>query len=259
MNKHSIIATPQIAETAPVSAAYDALEKAHQDAETALSLMNDAFGSLCESEDFIPADPTDEERWASHSKYLEKLATIKRKKLEREHRRITYYGCKLRLLSCISEMSRSRKTLIEAVNALRNVTESITDKELRLQAESARCNIVFAEFLLSTTYTAERVLHKASGYYHAVSEVWKDGHNIDLEASLKAEIDRCRREWVVMSSGHGSAFRFDGGDGNQVPEGPYLSFDEAVGEGIAWELISDTIGGRAQLYNVRTNKTVGDF
>jgi hypothetical protein len=64
------------------------------------------------------------------------------------------------------------------------------------------------------------------------------------------------REWLVMASGQGSKFRFNGaGDGETPPPGPYLTRDEAVAEASHWVGYADTIGGDAQLYNVRTGET----
>jgi hypothetical protein len=65
------------------------------------------------------------------------------------------------------------------------------------------------------------------------------------------------REFVVMASGHGSSFRFDGPDPDQPPPGPYLTRAEADREAAHWESIADTIGGRAAIYNVRTKQIVG--
>jgi len=36
-----------------------------------------------------------------------------------------------------------------------------------------------------------------------------------------------RREWVVMYSGHGSAFRYDGADPHNPPPPPHLTLGEA--------------------------------
>lgn len=64
------------------------------------------------------------------------------------------------------------------------------------------------------------------------------------------------REWLVMASGHGSKYRFNGpGDGQTPPPGPYLTRAEAVAEASHWVGYADTIGGDAQLYNVRTGET----
>lgn len=261
MNKHSIIPTPHIAETAALALACTAVEAALSEANTAHQVLKDAQGSLCESADFIPAPPTDEERrkmqWYEHNRALE---NIEAKKLEREQRRITFYGGKIRFLGAIEVLGSARLELVKAVNALRAAVDANDDDNLKLQKEAARCNVVFAEVLLLNSAKTYADLRKASGYGLSPNEHWANGNKIDLTASLAGEYDRNRREWCVMASGHGSAFRFDGpGDGKEVPEGPYLSYDEARSEAIAWECMSDTIGGQAQLYNVRTKQTVGRF
>lgn len=261
MNKHSIIATPHIAETAAVAVAYAALEVAVSDVQAAHALYKDANGNLCEGADFIPATPTNEERWKMKDwEYHQLLRTIEEKKLEREQRRITLYGCKLRWLSCIEALGSKRTVLVKAVNALRTAIDSNSDSGLRLQLEAARCNVIFAETLLLSAHKVQSDMRKASGYgLHPEQHYAGAAGRLELGTSLASEYDRSRREWVVMSSGHGSKFRFDGGDGTQVPEGPYLTFDEARAEGIAWEMTADTIGGRACLYNVRTKQEVGSF
>lgn len=260
MNKHSIIATPHIPETAAVAIAYAALETAITEVQSASYLVKEANGNLCEGADFIPAPPTDEVRWHKQGEYFRQLKTIEERKLERQQRRITLYGCKLRWLGSIEALSAARLALVNAVNALRTAIDANTDTKLRLQLESARCNVIFAEALLLSSAKLHREMHKASDYgLHLEEHYAGTAGRINLTESLAAEYDRARREWVVMSSGHGSKFRFDGGDGSQVPEGPYQTFDEARAEGIAWEMISDTIGGRACLYNVRTKEEVGSF
>ncbi len=259
MNKNSIIPTPHIPETAALALAYSALENALSETQTAHTLVKDAHGSLCEGADFIPAPPDDKVRWHNQGEYYHQLNVIEQKKLEKEQRRITLYGCKLRFLGLIEVLSSARTDLANAVNALRAAIDANTDDKLKLQKEAARCNVFFAEALLLSTAKAEREFSRASGYGLHPHEHYAGNGCIDLAASLATEYDRSRREWVVMSSGHGSDFRFDGGDGKEVPAGPYLTFDEAREEGIAWELISDTIGGRACLYNVRTKQTVGNF
>jgi hypothetical protein len=261
MNKHSIIATPQIAETAVVAVAYAALEAAVSEVQTSYTLFKDANGNLCEGADFIPATPSDQDRWKMKDwEYHQLLQTIKDKKLEREQRRITLYGCKLRWLSCIEALGSARTVLANAVNALRDAIDGNSNSELRLQLEAARCNVFFAETLLFSAHKVQSDMRKASSYgLHPEQHYAGAAGRLELGTALASEYDRSRREWVVMSSGHGSKFRFDGGDGSQVPQGPYLTFDEARAEGIAWELTADTIGGRACLYNVRTKQEVGSF
>jgi hypothetical protein len=261
VNKHSIIPTPHITETAAVAVAYAALEVALFEAQAASALVKEANGSLCESADFIPNKPTDDERRRmEYWQYQRALRVIQEKTLERSQRRITLYGCKLRFLGTIEVLGAARQNLMKAVDALRAAIDANTDPDLRLQLEAARCNVVFADALLSTAREEHRNMRKASDYGLHPHEHYPVGiGKVDLGESLSAEYDRSRREWVVMSSGHGSKFRFDGGDGSQVPEGPYLTYDEAAAEGAEWESMADTIGGRACLYNVRTKQEVGSF
>lgn len=68
-----------------------------------------------------------------------------------------------------------------------------------------------------------------------------------------------RREWVVMYSGHGSAFRYDGADPHNPPPPPYLTLGEAKEAAAHWELHADTIGGRAVIKNIRTGESSSDF
>ena len=65
-----------------------------------------------------------------------------------------------------------------------------------------------------------------------------------------------RAQWVVMASGYGSKCRFDEGDGHDIPQGPYLTLEEAKAQAAQWCSIADTIGGDAQLYNVRTKEVM---
>jgi len=259
VNKHSIIPTPGIAETAAVACAYIALEAALEVVESAATLAKEANGNLCETADFIPAAPSEDLRWNNQGEYYRTLRLIEEKKMEKEHRRITLYGCKLRFLQAISDLHATRQTLVLAVNALRDAVEQVTDEGLKLQADAARCNVFFAEALLLNTNKAARTHSKALRYGVGIENGFAGNGPIDLRAALNTEYERLRREWTVMSSGHGSKFRFDGGDGTEVPEGPYLTFDEARADGIDWECSADSIGGQAMLYNVRTKEQVGRF
>ena len=259
MNKHSIIPTPGITQTAAVATAYIALETALDDAQTAATLVKEANGNLCESADFIPAAPTDDIRWNNQGEYYRTLRLIEEKKMEKEHRRITLYGCKLRAMQAMSDLYGAREALILAVNALREAADQVTDEKLKLQADAARCNVFFAEALLLNSNRAARAHYKALGYGVGIENGYAGNGAIDLRASLNAEYERLRREWTVMFSGHGSKFRFEGGDGTQVPEGPYLTIDEASADGADWECSADTIGGQACLYNVRTRQEVNRF
>jgi hypothetical protein len=259
VNKHSIIPTPGIAQTAAVAAAYIVLETALEDAQTAATLVKEANGNLCESADFIPAEPSDDIRWNNQGEYYRTLRLIEEKKLEKEHRRITLYGCKLRAMQAITDLYGAREALVLAVNAVRDAVDQVKDEKLKLQADAARCNVFYAEALLLNSNRAARAHSKALSYGVGIENAYAGNGAIDLRASLNAEYERLSREWTVMFSGHGSKFRFEGGDGTEVPAGPYLTIDEARADGIDWECSADTIGGRACLYNVRTKKDGGRF
>ena len=62
------------------------------------------------------------------------------------------------------------------------------------------------------------------------------------------------RAFVLATSGHGSSFRFDGTDPNKPPPPPYMTEREAELAAGSWESYADTIGGRAEVIDVRTWK-----
>jgi len=64
------------------------------------------------------------------------------------------------------------------------------------------------------------------------------------------------REFVLTYSGHGSGFRFDVADAASPPPPPYLTLSEAKAEAAHWSSISCTIGGDAEIYNVRTKEVI---
>ncbi len=63
------------------------------------------------------------------------------------------------------------------------------------------------------------------------------------------------RDYQVMSSGHGSSYRFDGLDPHK-PTLPNKTLFEAFMEGVKWERTADTIAGRAQIYRNSTRETI---
>lgn len=103
-----------------------------------------------------------------------------------------------------------------------------------------RANIIFAEWL----YEAGCVMCVAN-------KSIVTGSTIAEQFEREAEE---RREWVVKSSGHGSAFRFDGGNGKRPPPRPYMTEKEANAEAYRWIQISDPIGGDAIIHNVYTGQ-----
>ncbi|MBI3413413.1 MAG: hypothetical protein HY051_05035 [Candidatus Aenigmarchaeota archaeon] len=62
-------------------------------------------------------------------------------------------------------------------------------------------------------------------------------------------------DYQVMSSGHGSSYRFDGKDPDK-PTLPNKTLLETYRIAIDWELHADTIGGRARIYKVSTGETI---
>jgi hypothetical protein len=65
-------------------------------------------------------------------------------------------------------------------------------------------------------------------------------------------LDDAERNYVTVSSGHGSRYRFDGADPINPPAGPYMTKAEADAEGDAWTGYADTIGGSADTVDVRS-------
>jgi len=61
------------------------------------------------------------------------------------------------------------------------------------------------------------------------------------------------REYAVMSSGHGSAFRFDGPDPARPPR-PLLTRRAALADALRWCGIADTIGGAAVVVYVPSGR-----
>jgi hypothetical protein len=93
-------------------------------------------------------------------------------------------------------------------------------------------------------------LHHTVVYKHLFPFRW---HYFGIERTFAAIDERDNpREFVVMSSGHGSKLRFDGANPDEPPAGPYLTFEEAKAEALHWCSYADTIGGGASVYNVRT-------
>ena len=78
-------------------------------------------------------------------------------------------------------------------------------------------------------------------------------HYFAIERTFKTADERTDpREYVVLYSAQGSKMRFEGGNGRVVPKGPYLTLSEAKAEALYWVSYADTVGGDAQLFNVRT-------
>lgn len=63
-------------------------------------------------------------------------------------------------------------------------------------------------------------------------------------------LPRPRREFLVLYSTHGSEFHFADGS-NDLPDGPYMTFDEAAAIAERFETGSDVVEGRACVFDVR--------
>ena len=60
-----------------------------------------------------------------------------------------------------------------------------------------------------------------------------------------------RRDFLVLYSTHGSEFHFKDG-GTTVPDGPYMTFDEAAAAAERFDTASDIVDGRAVVFDVRS-------
>ncbi|CAN5146446.1 hypothetical protein BH10CYA1_BH10CYA1_38500 [soil metagenome] len=59
-----------------------------------------------------------------------------------------------------------------------------------------------------------------------------------------------RRQFLVLYSTHGAEFHFADGS-NDVPAGPYMTFDEAAAVAERFDTASDIVEGRACVFDVR--------
>ncbi|HMW92820.1 MAG TPA: hypothetical protein PKE54_22515 [Candidatus Obscuribacter sp.] len=166
---------------------------------------------------------------------------------------ILYYAAKLRLTMALQDLVLKRAELVKSIVHLRYAVDESTKSNVEAQKDAARINVIFAENLSLSAYQYIAAVEKSLSYGLNLSELYVEGKPVNLSAIVGEEYSRLIREWLVQSSGHGSAFRFDEGDGSAVPvRDYYLTVDEATHDAISWEVSADTIGGRAQLYNVST-------
>ncbi|QQR60088.1 MAG: hypothetical protein IPG59_11580 [Candidatus Melainabacteria bacterium] len=261
MNKNSIITIPTMfPNTDALAKTYDALESCMAEAAVVEAILKEANGNLCEAADFIPDAPTREKHGFSGEFYrIER--TIKERTLQREQRRIIYYAARLRLENMIKKLSNARLALVEHSLMYREQFDArvgYEDEDPRYH-EIARINVFFCDQLALEAYVRLKELNLAISHGVSISEHWAHGKKIDLSASLKAEYVRSERIWVVQYSGWGSKFRHSGENPESPPPDPYLTLDEARIDAGGWECTADTIGGQAQLFNVKTGETTRDF
>ena len=233
--------------SAKMAASFQALEAAIATGREAGATRKEAFGNLCESDDFIPAEPGPECRGTD---WYVRRRQIKEKTAERTRRRLFFYGAELRLLKAVTDLAACRERLIGDCEALRVALESGKIEDL-LEVDAAMCNIIFATTLCFEAFVLHSELRKLCGCALHPEDMYVAGKKLNLRQIVQEECERLRREWVVMSAAHGSSFRFDGEDGNEVPPGPYLTVDEAERDAYEWEGIGCTVGAQAKLYNVR--------
>lgn len=261
MNKNSIIATStNFPDTRDVSKHYNALVAVLAEAAVCEAILKEVKGELCEAPDFIPEAPTREKHGFSGEFYrIER--TIKERTLQQEQRRIVFYGARLRVQNMIQTLKVARINLVNAASLYRQIFDGQagTMNENERDHEIGRINIFFCDQLAFEAYERLKELNLAISHGVGINELWSNGQKIDLSASLKAEYARSERVWEVQYSGHGSDFRHSGADPDSPPRGPHLTLDEARIDAGGWVVSADTIGGAAQLYNVKTGKTSNDF
>ncbi len=261
MNKNSLIATSTaFPDTTALSRTYDALVACMNEATRVEAILKEANGNLCEAADFIPHAPT-REKYGFTGEFYRIERTIKQRTLQREQRRIIYYAARLRVQDTIETLKRARIQLVAHAVMYREQFEDRVgcSNEVLRDHEIARINVFFCDQLAFEAYERLKELNQAISHGVAIAEHWAHGKKIDLSASLKAEHARSERIWVVQYSGHGSKFRHSGEDPESLPLEPYLTLDEARIDAGGWECTADTIGGQAQLFNVKTGETNRDF
>lgn len=260
MNKNSIIATStNFPDTRDILKHYNALVALLAEASLCEAVLKEAKGELCEAPDFIPEAPTREKHGFS-SEFYRIERTIKERTRQREHRRIVFYGARLRVQNMIESLKAARLNLVNSACNYREIFEGQvgTMNENERDHEIGRINIFFCDQLAFEAYERLKELNLSISHGVGINELWANGQKVDLSASLKAEHARSERVWEVQYSAHGSKFRHSGPDPYKPPRGPHLTIDEAQIDARGWECSADTIGGAAILYNVRTQETVSD-
>jgi hypothetical protein len=272
MKFDSLIPTPHIAHWAGLTAAFEKVRSSWTELDEAEALFGTAKSGLCEDADFLngptkpPSRPFSGPRMPPSERDQQRV--MKEKMAIRDARRIEYFGCKLRVVHFKTELQSAVDELKRQITATRTVLDASRPTQSEFFAhECAMFNLVCADALVVKAAKRLRDLSKNHALWYGVTdnpgkrarwpetEVLAPGVEVNVRKLLEEEYVRSAREWVVMSSGHGSNFRFSGTDGTQVPPGPYMTRAEAVDDCAYWESYADTIGGAAQLYNVRTGKT----
>lgn len=261
MNKHSLIPTASnfTERTQELTKLYTALETCLAEAVQVEAILKEAKSNLCEALDFIPAQPDPRKHFGSA--YYEVLNLITERTQQRNQRRIVFYAARLRVQNMIPALKKARTDLISFSEEYREVFEKIVEMSgyNERDHEIGRCNVFFCNQLAFEAFEKLKELNLAISHGVGIDEHWSFGVRADLKGTLDVEHKRSRRIWVVKYSGNGGTFHFDSSGPDQVPPGPYLTYDEAKRDAQGWELTADTIGGMAQLYNVETGDTVNNF
>lgn len=259
MHIESIIATTLIDSTS-IAAACSKLESAMEAGKAIEVLYKESEDSHLESKEYLPDDSEEQttRSWSDPNRMTP--ARIAGRKHKREKQRVTVFAGRLRLNGAIAAIEKARNELITEIEKLRLEIDSFVEAKSPWDAASAKINTIFANRLCYRADELQSKLRSSLRFSSVQPQVLRvAGQETDLAKALNAAYESDLREWVVMYSGHGSAFRYDEGDGSSVPSGPHLSYDEACRQASDWIGYADTIGGNAQLYNVRTGETVTSF
>lgn len=237
MNKQSLIPLPVFPANGSLISAHSALVSALQETRTARELLQTVESHMRTELDTVAAEDENRQSRPRPPKRLN----------------ILYYAARLRLTMALQDLVLKRAELVKSIVRLRYAVDESTRSNIEAQKDAARINVIFAENLSLSAYQYIAEVEKALSYGLGLNELYVDGKPVNLSTVVGEEYSRLARDWLVQSSGHGSDFRFDEGDGSAVPvRDYYLTVDEASFDAISWELTADTIGGRAQLYNVTT-------
>jgi hypothetical protein len=235
---------PQLAE---LTDRFHAVDTAYDTVTTLVAALKRKRGERINSR---PARPDDEHI----SEMLENIGRNLDEPLTRSRER-AFEAAKIRVELANSALFRAIRELHVTIDATKEAlaTNGFSHSKLGFEPEAiAQNNVVsaleLADVAAALYYeTVATQLNTIRWSYFAISRTYKSV----LENGVGA------REWVVMASGHGSSYRFGGADPNSPPPAPYQTLAEAIAAGRHWEGIADTIGGGAQVYNVRTKETRG--
>jgi hypothetical protein len=138
--------------------------------------------------------------------------------------------------------------LHQSITTAKTATESAGLQREAIMKNNVMCAEELCKEAMTAYFAVRRDIEKGdrmAGYYFGINRAFRE-----------QPADPDPREFVVMYSGHGSHMRYENEPGDQPPPPPYLTLSEAQYDAERWELTADTIGGRAQVVNVRTGKTV---